>query len=264
MILIPLLSLFAIVESQTQDQSLYVRLGSVFESICLSQVDRSNFVSRQAPPGKVGPVGAKGEAGINGSKGEPGEPDNDKVEKMIAQRIHEVLNSEKTKYSNLSTMLSDAYDKIGKMENETSWLSQQAENGSDHCPMKYNGKCFWIIYRDSPKINFPQGSELCASQGGKPANIYSEDHFYMMMGYLTIFTRKLGYVHVWIGMTYISQTKMASLTNGSRAPFIRWHAGYPTNCCNMGLKAVTDWQSKNQYFYVHPSSSRFEGVICEN
>lgn len=69
--------------------------------------------------------------------------------------------------------------------------------------MKYQGKCFWVHH--DKIITYEEGRELCSRNGGKPANIYSEEHFYLMMSYLAMYARRRGYSEAYLGMTFDSK-----------------------------------------------------------
>lgn len=69
MIFVYLLSIFTMVSSQCQQESLCSRISSAYESMC-SGVLTPSIASPQGPTGKQGAVGAKGEKGAKGSAAE--------------------------------------------------------------------------------------------------------------------------------------------------------------------------------------------------
>lgn len=153
-LILSLLSLVTIVTTQSQDPSLYVRIGSVFESICLGQTERSGLPSRQFTSGEMG---EKGEPGLKGSKGDPGEADYDRVEEMISKKMEEsiwiILNRmvdfvvnvsvfavfvvQARKLANLSDMLSITNEEIARLKNATRAAGQRVVNGTGEIELSY-------------------------------------------------------------------------------------------------------------------------------
>lgn len=57
----------------------------------------------------------------------------------------------------------------------------------EYCQLRYYGKCFRSeIHCDG--IGSDYARDICESQGGKMADIYSENHYYMLMGYMRTFS----------------------------------------------------------------------------
>lgn len=132
------------------------------------------------------------------------------------------------------------------------------------CPIKYNGKCFTLQVRYD-RITYQQARNICRGLGGQPANIYSVDHYYILIGYIRMFASKDGYMGAWLGMTYNRRSSTLYLSNGRRAPYVLWYPEYPKNdeCCNMCLYAQMDWSSKDQHLYTWAATETATSVICE-
>lgn len=56
-------------------------------------------------------------------------------------------------------------------------------------------------------MNCRQAKEICAANGGKPANIYSKEHYYLLMGQLRILAPAYGVMTAWTGLKYNEKVK---------------------------------------------------------
>lgn len=54
-------------------------------------------------------------------------------------------------------------------------------------------------------ITCSQARQICEEQGAKPADIHSEEHYYMLLGYLRMIASRDAYVQASIGLTYNSK-----------------------------------------------------------
>lgn len=143
--------------------------------------------------------------------------------------VFAVLNAQAAKYSQLSDLLTEARDKIRLLETKnggqnllknifstTSIQDSRSKRSQTtislgYCPMKHSGRCFWIVPRYE-YVDFNKSKKICEYQGGMPANIYTKNHYYMVMGHLRQFVFWRGVFVAWTGMTW---RKEVSRVNGS-------------------------------------------------
>lgn len=123
------------------------------------------------------------------------------------------------------------------------------------CNLPYDGKCFWAIEPDLAST-FLHSKYECEEKGGTVANIYSRNHYDMIVNYLRSLVKKgRSYIDVWLGMTIDPETGVISHQDGSGASFAQWEPGSPA------IGTVFD-QWTNIYLIVRGSkTSSYQGMV---
>nr|XP_039266111.1 uncharacterized protein LOC120341634 isoform X2 [Styela clava]XP_039266112.1 uncharacterized protein LOC120341634 isoform X2 [Styela clava] len=209
----------------------------------------------QGPPGKRGPVGPKGDIGGPGPIGPPAVVNYNRIETEIEKQITAVRDLANVRERNFAS-------KLEKLEERIKIL----ESREGACEVKYNGKCFWAVTLDS-SIGYDKGVDMCAERNGSPANIYSEEHYNIIMRYLrSKILAKLGVVYLWIGMRTNPTNVIVTLSKGNRAPFIKWYPRYPSRDSDTThMTIVQRAPTTNPSVGMHniPPTSTRTGVLCE-
>nr|XP_039266110.1 pulmonary surfactant-associated protein A-like isoform X1 [Styela clava] len=252
--LLSFLMLFCWSTASSNPSPVCVHAKKLYQTLC-SQNDTHAEIE-QGPPGKRGPVGPKGEIGRPGPIGPPAAVDYNRIETEIEEQISSVRNLAN---SNERTFAS----KIEKLEERIKIL----ESREGACEIKYNGKCFWTVTLDHFVPGYDKGVAMCAERNGSPANIYSEEHYNIIMRYLRSKTlAKLSAIHLWIGMRTNPATGTVTLSNGSPAPFMKWYPGSPSkDLARTHMTIVQRVPSSNPSVGIHnwPPTATREGVLCE-
>ncbi|XP_039258531.2 uncharacterized protein LOC120335099 [Styela clava] len=233
----------------------------VCQNLCSSFLTSSSSVTSQANdlsqgrPGKRGPTGPKGD---NGEIGPYGIVDYDRVGVMLERKVGNAVATINTRVEEMAEKLETALIRI----NDT--IEKLEEKISDHCStLLYNGKCFEVILHKESGVQYTEGGNLCKSKGWKLANIYSMEHYNLILEYLRKESRN---IYVWLGMTYNTRTKRVMLSNGARAPTFPWHTGYPNTLPEenlIGLASKMNPQSITQGLHnASPGWTRM-GALCE-
>lgn len=165
------------------------------------------------------------------------------------------ITSQVQKIDELSTALNNSETEMQQLQSEI----------NDVCPIKYNDKCFWVGQVLYKSLTLNGSRDVCEAQGAKLADIYSREHYYMLLGHLSTFGWKDGYINAWIGLTYDAETNSALLSNGTTAPFVRWYAGYPVAsfCCGIILRVTNVYSDANQHLHNSASDALMSAAICE-
>lgn len=187
----------------------------------------------------------KGDRGIPGDDGERGPPaviDYEEIEAIIQRRVQKALQG------------------IGSRV-------RMIEDREGYCPVKYNGKCFWMEVR-YPGITCTEAQRICESLGGNPANIYSEEHYLMMKRYMRtlIDSSTTDWLQAYVGLKYDVNTNRLSLSNGTAAPYIKWYPGYPLKRANyicIGFETEIILDGGRQDMFNDLTSNTRRGVMCE-
>nr|XP_039258589.1 pulmonary surfactant-associated protein D-like [Styela clava] len=168
----------------------------------------------QGRPGKRGAQGFKGDKGDIGPKGTV---DYERVDDIIEAKISAATDSMKTRIVKMSEMM----DQMNRT------ISMLVKRNSEVCAaLFYNGKCFQAILHDEQDVTISDATNMCESNGWELANIYSENHYSLVIEYLR---RKSRDIFIWLGMSHNPYTGNTFLSNGNPAPYTMWHYGHPIN-----------------------------------
>ncbi|XP_039253339.2 uncharacterized protein LOC120330444 isoform X2 [Styela clava] len=188
-------------------------------------------------------VGKAGPPGQRGPRGAPGVVDYNRVDDLVEQKLS-VVEQELSSLKN--SLLLYKRIKIGM------------------CPMEYRDKCYWVIKSPMTAV---VGRSICQSVGGQAADIVDADHFEILRKYIsTIATNADDF---WTGMNFNTQTRTATLFDGSAAPYVRWHPGYPNGASGrtvIAFNSEADVSNNNVGmwdYYPDKSDNKQAGVICE-
>ncbi|XP_039265259.2 uncharacterized protein LOC120340924 [Styela clava] len=216
----------------------------------------TNVASYQGRPGKRGPPGQKGEVGEEGALGPAAMVDYYRIESEIERKISLVQRQSNVKLNTLTAQVENLKERIRTLE-----LRQGV------CDIKYDGKCFWVEVRDHWFSGYEEAAALCAKKNGAPANIYSAEHFNLIMPYLrTKIMAGREYIHLWLGMRYNPRTNLLTLSDGRPALFKQMYPGYPTK--NVKYTHMTIVQRipsslTNIGFHNFDPILQREGALCE-
>ncbi|XP_077976232.1 uncharacterized protein LOC120341429 [Styela clava] len=234
------------------------KIENLFQTLCARYGAHTSIgiETSQGSPGKRGPVGEKGEIGRPGPVGPPAIVDYERIETEIDEKIVPVI-SQSSVNNNALTLV------IEKLEERKKIL----ESREGACEIKFDGKCYWAESLDHGVTGYDRWEATCAERNGSPANIYSEKHYNVIMRYLRakIFAKSSG-IYLWVGMRTNPATGIVTLSDGSRAPFMKWYPGYPSKRFDhTHMTIVQRVPSSSAEIGIHnwpPTSSR-GGVLCE-
>ncbi|XP_039252928.2 uncharacterized protein LOC120330148 [Styela clava] len=188
-------------------------------------------------------VGKAGPTGPQGIKGEPGSVDYDHVADLVQQKITVIENELKKIRSELN-------------------VCERMKTGL--CPMKHNGNCYWAIKSPMTAV---EGRALCQAVGGIAADVLDGVHFEKIRVYLA--TLASDSEHFWTGMNFNTKTRQVTLSDGTLAPHVYWHTGYPN--ASTGRTAILFSSESNPAsnrvgyidYYLDKSDNKQAGVICQ-
>nr|XP_039265869.1 pulmonary surfactant-associated protein A-like [Styela clava] len=234
------------------------QIENLFQTLCARDGAHTSIgiETSQGSPGKRGPVGEKGEIGRPGPVGPPAIVDYERIKTEIDEKIVPVI-SQSAANNNALTLVIEKFEERIKI----------LENREGACEIKFDGKCYWVESLDHGVTGYDRWEATCAERNGSPANIYSEKHYNVIMRYLRakIFAKR-STNFLWVGMRTNPATGIVTLSDGSRAPFMKWYPGYPSKSpAHTHMTIVQRVPSSSVNIGIHncpPTSSR-EGVLCE-
>ncbi|XP_077976093.1 uncharacterized protein LOC144432006 isoform X2 [Styela clava] len=179
----------------------------------------------QGRPGKRGAQGFKGDKGDIGPKGTV---DYERVDDIIEAKISAATESMNTRIDKMSEMMD-----------------------------QMNRTISMLVKRNSDATN------MCESNGWELANIYSENHYNLVIEYLRQKSRD---IFIWLGMSHDPNTGNTFLSNGNPAPYTMWHRGYPINLNGQDLIGlVVNRNPKTDEQGLHTADHGWHrlGALCE-
>ncbi|XP_077976130.1 uncharacterized protein LOC144432010 isoform X2 [Styela clava] len=179
----------------------------------------------QGRPGKRGTQGFKGDKGDIGPKGTV---DYERVDDIIEAKISAATESMNTRIDKMSEMMD-----------------------------QMNRTISMLVKRNSDATN------MCESNGWELANIYSENHYNLVIEYLRQKSRD---IFIWLGMSHDPNTGNTFLSNGNPAPYTMWHRGYPINLNGQDLIGlVVNRNPKTDEQGLHTADHGWHrlGALCE-
>ncbi|XP_077976111.1 uncharacterized protein LOC144411665 isoform X2 [Styela clava] len=179
----------------------------------------------QGRPGKRGTQGFKGDKGDIGPKGTV---DYERVDDIIEAKISAATESMNTRIDKMSEMMD-----------------------------QMNRTISMLVKRNSDATN------MCESNGWELANIYSENHYNLVIEYLRQKSRD---IFIWLGMSHDPNTGNTFLSNGNPAPYTMWHRGYPINLNGqdlIGLVVNMNPKTDEQGLHTADHGWRRLGALCE-
>ncbi|XP_077976107.1 uncharacterized protein LOC120335161 isoform X3 [Styela clava] len=179
----------------------------------------------QGRPGKRGAQGFKGDKGDIGPKGTV---DYERVDDIIEAKISAATESMNTRIDKMSEMMD-----------------------------QMNRTISMLVKRNSDATN------MCESNGWELANIYSENHYNLVIEYLRQKSRD---IFIWLGMSHDPNTGNTFLSNGNPAPYTMWHRGYPINLNGQDLIGlVVNMNPKTDEQGLHTADHGWHrlGALCE-
>ncbi|XP_077976252.1 uncharacterized protein LOC144432079 isoform X3 [Styela clava] len=179
----------------------------------------------QGRPGKRGAQGFKGDKGDIGPKGTV---DYERVDDIIEANISAATESMNTRIDKMSEMMD-----------------------------QMNRTISMLVKRNSDATN------MCESNGWELANIYSENHYNLVIEYLRQKSRD---IFIWLGMSHDPNTGNTFLSNGNPAPYTMWHRGYPINLNGQDLIGlVVNRNPKTDEQGLHTADHGWHrlGALCE-
>ncbi|XP_077968921.1 uncharacterized protein LOC144422870 isoform X2 [Styela clava] len=179
----------------------------------------------QGRPGKRGAQGFKGDKGDIGPKGTV---DYERVDDIIEAKISAATESMNTRIDKMSEMMD-----------------------------QMNRTISMLVKRNSDATN------MCESNGWELANIYSENHYNLVIEYLRQKSRD---IFIWLGMSHDPNTGNTFLSNGNPAPYTMWHRGYPINLNGQDLIGlVVNMNPKTDRQGLHTADHGWHrlGALCE-
>ncbi|XP_039270225.2 uncharacterized protein LOC120344948 [Styela clava] len=193
----------------------------------------------RGPFGNFGPQGPMGRMGVPGKQGPPGPPgemgkpgDGDKVDKSEFDDYKRYMEEKlQILQDNLDSLKSCCVDK-DQIEPTTETTTATTTNPttpkpSDNCFMIYGDKCFSINGRKNNLRTVAEYVSACESEGGAAANLYSTEHYTLMMVALR---EKLNRnIYAMLGMKYNVQERKLLFSNETDATFdVVWRPENPT------------------------------------
>ncbi|XP_077976405.1 uncharacterized protein LOC144432158 [Styela clava] len=234
------------------------QIENLFQTLCARDGTHTSIriETSQGSPGKRGPVGEKGEIGRPGPAGPPAIVDYERIETEIEEKVAPV-SSQSAANNNALTLV------IEKLEERIKIL----ESREGACEIKFDGKCYWVETLDHSVTDYDRWEATCAERNGSPANIYSKKHYNVIMRYLRakILTKR-GVIAIWVGMRTNPATGIVTLSDGSRAPFMKWYPGFPSKRSDhTHMTIVQRVPSSSASIGIHnwPPTHTREGVLCE-
>nr|XP_039270131.1 pulmonary surfactant-associated protein A-like [Styela clava] len=236
----------------------------LYRSLCYQTIplNHEDLEVTQGLPGKRGPKGEIGETGRRGEQGIPGVVDYGKVENITEAKVKLILNQQNERMTEMVNRMDKLATSLSRAEQKIT----QLETKQGICHMKFENFCFWVERR-TELINYQEGEQLCSGRGGYPANIYSKMHYEMITSYLrTQIWANEDIIYVWLGLKYNISTKETTLSDGSPAPYLQWHPGFPKPYANnvyIGMHVRVPWNLLGRDMYNHPTIAKRQGVLCQ-
>ncbi|XP_039264703.2 uncharacterized protein LOC120340493 [Styela clava] len=260
MLTIKMLRLLSLVSwsNAFDDTPACAQIENLFQTLCARDGTHTSIGMKtsQGSPGKRGPVGEKGEIGRPGPVGPPAIVDYERIETEIEEKVAPVI-SQSAANNNVLILV------IEKLEERINIL----ESREGACEIKFDGKCYWVKRLDHFVTGYERWVAICAERNGSPANIYSEKHYEVIMRYLRAkILAKRDLIALWVGMRTNPATGIVTLSDGSRAPFMKWYPGYPSKSSaytHMTIVQRVPSSSVNIGIHNWPPTSSREGVLCE-
>nr|XP_039265669.1 uncharacterized protein LOC120341254 [Styela clava] len=262
------------------------QIENLFQTLCARDGTHKSIriETSQGSPGKRGPVGEKGEIGRPGPVGPPAIVDYERIETEIEEKVTPVISQSAANNNALTLVIEKLEERIkileskeGMQKNTTAIFKTLMPaftrklciflNYLGACEIKFDGKCYWVESLDHGVTGYDRWEATCAERNGSPANIYSEKHYNVIMRYLRakIFAKSNG-IYLWVGMRTNPATGIVTLSDGSRAPFMKWYPGYPSKSSaytHMTIVQRVPSSSANIGIHNCPPTSSREGVLCE-
>ncbi|XP_039257722.1 uncharacterized protein LOC120334310 [Styela clava] len=217
-----------------------------------SQVGSSDISSNPTIQHTQGRPGKRGIQGMKGEIGPPGNVNYETIDLKLENKVNQKVQESMTEYGS----------SVAELQAEVEKLKQR----QDLCKVFYGGKCFWIAYPNSGAATYTQIDDLCAQEGGTPANIYGRDHFEEIDAYVDSIAQHETF---FTGMTIDKSNKIITMNNGMKARWnigdMKWFPGHPSGNAGwtlIGIHSDRD-PEKPQGMHNWPKSSSRHGVICE-
>nr|XP_039265893.1 pulmonary surfactant-associated protein A-like [Styela clava] len=234
------------------------QIENLFQTLCARNEAHTSIGTdtTQGSPGKKGPVGEKGEIGRPGPVGPPAIVDYERIESEIDEKIAPVISQSTANINTLTSVIEKLEERIKILE------SRQGA-----CEIKFDGKCYWVERLDHFVAGYDRLARICAERNGSPANIYSEKHYNTIMRFLRAkILAKRDWIAMWVGMRTNPTTGIVTLSDGSRARFMKWYPGYPSKdsaYTHMTIVQRVPSSSANIGIHNWPPTSTRDGVLCE-
>nr|XP_039257723.1 uncharacterized protein LOC120334311 [Styela clava] len=216
-----------------------------------SQVGSSDISSNPTIQHIQGRPGKRGIQGMKGEIGPPGNVNYETIDLKLENKVNQKVQESMTEYGST----------VAELQEEVRNLKHR----QDLCKVFYGGKCFWLAYPSRGYAPYYLIDELCAQEGGTPANIYGRNHFeeidtlaYSFAPRKTFFT----------GMT-INSNKIVTMNNGIEASWtvgdMKWNPGHPSNHAEWTVLAIYTVRAPgaSQGMHSWSKNSHAHGVICE-
>nr|XP_039257724.1 pulmonary surfactant-associated protein A2-like [Styela clava] len=172
--------------------------------------------------------GRPGKRGIQGMKGEIGPPGNvnyEAIDLKLESKVDQEMQESMREYGST----------VAELQDEVRKLKQR----QDLCKVFYAGKCFWFVFHNNQDVTYSQLEELCAQNGGTPANSYGRNHFEEIDAYVDSITQHTTF---FTGMTINNSNKIIRMNNGIKASWtvgeMRWFPSHPIAHADRTLLAV--------------------------
>lgn len=250
------------------------------ESI-VGQENEEMFMCRRAGQGSASQVlyggtdGVKlGKSSDNGNKA----PSKDQIINILEERLRVLemrvmLLESKTNPSQSPRSdqeLSDLVEDGGSSTPPTEPTSPSVNAVSHkHCQIFHRERCFTFVKMDQGAIGFKDGQKKCRNLKGELANIYDEEHFAKIEGYLQQHANDNDRQEYFIvGMTYNVKKNTVYLRGGVKASFVKWYSDdYPNRRSRTNTKIHVQFNHQsvaggNGMYNVSPNS-RARSALCE-
>lgn len=217
-----------------------------------------SIIPTQGRPGKRGAKGDQGIPGERGEKGSQGIVNYSTINNEIDQRIDREMAAYKAELDAKHERLERTFQE--SLEN----IRRTIDKRSVYCPLKYQRKCFWVKVNSGRGIRLAEARKICSNIGAELANVYSETHYYELMNHIR--SIMLGdYAELYLGMKINTRSRVTSLSDGRRAPFVKWHPGYPSSSRGIYVQVAVNQSplGTNQGLFHYGASNPLYGVVCE-
>nr|XP_039257720.1 uncharacterized protein LOC120334309 isoform X1 [Styela clava] len=217
-----------------------------------SQVGSTDILSDSTIQHIQGRPGKRGIQGMKGEIGPPGDVNYEAIDLKLENKVIQKVQESMTEYGSTITELQEEVRNL--------------KHRQDLCKVFYGGKCFWIAHPNSGTVMYSQIDELCAQEGGSPANIYGRNHFEEIDAYLDSIAQHETF---FTGMTIDKSNKIITMNNGMKVRWniedMKWFPGHPSGNADwtlIGIHSDRD-PEKSQGMHNWPKSAPRHGVICE-
>ncbi|XP_077965677.1 uncharacterized protein LOC120333656 [Styela clava] len=217
-----------------------------------SQIDSGDASSHSTIQHIQGSPGKRGIQGMKGEIGPPGNVNYEAIDLKLESEIDQKMQESMREYGST----------VAELQEEVRKLKQR----QDLCKVLYADKCFWFVLHNTQDVTYSQINELCAQEGGTPANIYGRNHFEELNAYVDSIAQHKTF---FTGMTINNSNKIITMNNGIKASWtvadMKWYPSHPSGNADWTVLAIhTDRNpGASQGMHNWPKSYTRHGVLCE-